>query len=53
MKQEYDVIVVGAGGSGLAAACSAAEHGGEVLVLEKRPEPGGTTGLRLVRLRRR
>lgn len=45
MKHEYDVIVVGAGGSGLAAAVSAAEHGCSVLVLEKRPEPGGTTGI--------
>lgn len=42
---EYDVIVVGAGGSGLAAAYSAAEHGGRVLVLEKQPQPGGTTGI--------
>jgi succinate dehydrogenase/fumarate reductase flavoprotein subunit len=44
-QQHFDVIVVGAGGSGLAAACSAAEHGGRVLVLEKRPQPGGTTGI--------
>jgi len=42
---EFDVIVVGAGGSGLAAAYSAAEQGGRVLVLEKRPQPGGTTGI--------
>jgi len=42
---QYDVIVVGAGGSGLAAACSAAENGGRVLVLEKQPQPGGTTGI--------
>jgi fumarate reductase flavoprotein subunit len=45
MVREFDVIVVGAGGSGLAAAYSAAEHGGSVLVLEKRPQPGGTTGI--------
>ena len=45
MKQTYDVIVVGAGGSGLAAAYSAAEHGARVLVLEKQPQPGGTTGI--------
>ena len=45
MPETFDVIVVGAGGSGLAAAYSAAEHGGRVLVLEKRPQPGGTTGI--------
>lgn len=45
MESNWDVIVVGAGGSGLAAALSAAEHGGRVLVLEKRPQPGGTTGI--------
>lgn len=42
---ETDVIVIGAGGSGLAAAVSAAEEGLAVVVLEKRPEPGGTTGI--------
>ena len=41
----YDVIVVGAGGSGLAAGLAAAQHGGQVLILEKRPQPGGTTGI--------
>lgn len=45
VENEFDVIVVGAGGSGLAAACSAAEHGARVLILEKRPQPGGTTGI--------
>lgn len=41
----YDVIVVGAGGSGLAAAISAARLEARVLVLEKQPQPGGTTGI--------
>jgi len=41
----YDVVIVGAGGSGLAAGCSAAQHGARVLVLEKQPRPGGTTGI--------
>lgn len=45
MKQTYDVIVIGGGGSGLAAAVSAAQHGGSVLVLEKQPQLGGTTGI--------
>ncbi|MGE0756498.1 MAG: FAD-dependent oxidoreductase [Pirellulaceae bacterium] len=45
MPESFDVIVVGAGGSGLAAACSACERGARVLVLEKRPQPGGTTGI--------
>lgn len=39
------MIVVGAGGSGLAAAVAAAERGSRVLVLEKQPQPGGTTGI--------
>lgn len=41
---EADVIVVGGGGAGLAAAIEAARLGRSVLVLEKNPEVGGTTG---------
>jgi len=40
-----DLIVVGAGGSGLATAVSAAQRGASVLILEKCPHPGGTTGI--------
>ena len=40
---EYDVIVVGAGGSGLACAAEAASRGARVLVVEKAPSIGGTT----------
>ncbi len=42
---EYDTVIVGGGGSGLAAGVSAAEHGLRVLVLEKQPQLGGTTGI--------
>lgn len=45
VKTEFEIIIVGAGGSGLAAAVSAAEAGADVLVLEKQAEPGGTTGI--------
>lgn len=44
-QTEFDVIVVGGGGSGLAAAVSACEHGASVLLLEKCPTLGGTTGI--------
>lgn len=43
--EEFDVIVVGGGGSGLAAAAAAAQAGARVLVLERQPQLGGTTGL--------
>ena len=41
----YDVIVVGGGGSGLAAAVSCIEGGLRVLLLEKHEQLGGTTGI--------
>ncbi|MBL68826.1 MAG: FAD-binding dehydrogenase [Verrucomicrobiales bacterium] len=40
-----DAIVVGGGGSGLAAAVSAAEKGCRVVLLEKQPQLGGATGI--------
>ena len=44
MRQpEYDVIVVGGGGAGLAAAIEARKRGRAVLLLEKNPAPGGST----------
>lgn len=42
---EADVIVVGGGGAGLAAAVEAADHGARVVLLEKNKELGGTTGM--------
>jgi len=39
----FDVIVVGGGGAGLAAAIEAREAGASVLLLEKNPELGGST----------
>lgn len=40
-----DVVVIGAGGAGLAAAASAKQQGAEVIVLEKLAMIGGSTGL--------
>ena len=39
----YDVVVVGAGGAGIAAAAQAAQLGNTVLVIEKNAEMGGNT----------
>ena len=44
-KQETDVIVVGGGGAGLAAALEAARCGCDVVLLEKMPTLMGSTGL--------
>lgn len=40
---QTDVVVIGGGGSGLAAAIGAANSGARVVLLEKNPELGGTT----------
>lgn len=42
-EKEVDVVVIGAGGAGLAAAVSAHENGASVIVLEKMPKTGGNT----------
>jgi succinate dehydrogenase/fumarate reductase flavoprotein subunit len=39
----FDVVVVGGGGAGLAAAIEARERGCSVVLLEKNPQPGGST----------
>jgi fumarate reductase flavoprotein subunit len=41
----FDIVVVGAGGSGLCAAISAASQGVSVIVLEKNAHPGGSTAM--------
>lgn len=44
-QREFDVIVLGAGAGGLAAACVAAAEGLETLVVEKSEFVGGTTAV--------
>ena len=41
MDQQFDVIVVGAGNGGLAAAANTAKAGCKTLLLEKHNLPGG------------
>jgi len=41
--ERCDVLVIGAGGAGLAASIEAAEKGARVVLLEKNPAPGGST----------
>lgn len=45
MLIDYDLIVIGAGGAGLAAAATAAEAGCSVLILEAEDRIGGSTAL--------
>jgi succinate dehydrogenase/fumarate reductase flavoprotein subunit len=42
-EQTFDVVVVGGGGAGLAAAIEARERGRSVVLLEKNPQAGGST----------
>lgn len=44
-ENEYtaDIIVIGSGGAGMTAAIEAAEHGADVMILEKMPLAGGNT----------
>lgn len=44
-EMETDVLIIGGGGTGLAAAVSAAEQGAKVIVAEKCDSFGGTTAL--------
>ncbi|SHJ18174.1 fumarate reductase flavoprotein subunit/urocanate reductase [Clostridium amylolyticum] len=43
IEKNVDVVVIGGGGSGLAAAVTAHQNGAKVLVLEKMPKVGGNT----------
>ncbi|MEU3274420.1 FAD-dependent oxidoreductase [Saccharomonospora sp. NPDC006951] len=45
MAHTTDVLVIGAGGSGMSAAISAATSGASVVVLEKCARPGGSTAM--------
>jgi fumarate reductase flavoprotein subunit len=42
-EETFDVVVIGGGGAGLAAAIEARELGRSVVLLEKNPQPGGST----------
>ena len=43
INETYDVVIVGAGGAGMAAAAQAAQDGNTVLVIEKNAQIGGNT----------
>lgn len=45
VKETTDVVIIGSGGAGLAAAVSARDAGANVILLEKEPIPGGNTKL--------
>ncbi|MCL1142306.1 flavocytochrome c [Shewanella gaetbuli] len=44
-KETTDVVIIGSGGAGLAAAVSARNNGAKVILLEKEPVAGGNTKL--------
>lgn len=43
LQDEYDVVIIGAGGAGMAAAISAKEAGANPVIFEKMPVAGGNT----------
>jgi len=44
MTKQVDIVVVGSGAAGIAAAVTAARTGNSVLLMDQRPAPGGTGG---------
>ncbi len=45
MSRAFDIVVIGSGAAGIAAAVSSARAGRATLLLDKNPAPGGTGGL--------
>ncbi|MGX7078272.1 flavocytochrome c [Globicatella sanguinis] len=43
LKESYDIVIIGAGGGGMAAAITAQEAGADVAIFEKMPIAGGNT----------
>ena len=43
LKDTYDIVIIGAGGGGMAAGLSAKEAGADVAIFEKMPIAGGNT----------
>lgn len=43
LKKNYDIVVVGGGGAGMASAIEAHDKGAKVAIFEKMPEAGGNT----------
>ncbi|MCP5092668.1 MAG: NAD(P)-binding protein, partial [Gammaproteobacteria bacterium] len=41
MDDSYELLIIGAGPAGMAAACEAASHGVRVAVLDNQTSPGG------------
>ncbi len=41
MKKKYELLIIGAGPAGMAAACEAVKHGVDVCVIDDQPNPGG------------